>query len=110
MTLLFFGALSIIGCGYERFQKRLDNQEFDHYYALRVYMTEDVRKTYLKIKIREDRDAYLKDRGLWERFYKYEADNSSIVLNYSQMVVFLFGSQILRQFIRQQSYLFAKLS
>ena len=80
MTLLFFGALSIVGCGYERFQKRLDNQEFDHYYALRVYMTEDVRKIYLKKKIREERDAYLKERGLWERFYKYEADQRDAIV------------------------------
>lgn len=80
MNLLFFGMFSIIGCGYERFQKRLDNQEFDHYYALRVYMPEESKKEYLKLKTREERDAYLKKKELWDRFYKYEkAERDEII-------------------------------
>lgn len=74
MNLLFLGIFGLVGCGYERLQKRLDNQEFDHYYALRVYMPEESKKAYLKLKTREERDAYLKEKGLWERFYKYEQD------------------------------------
>lgn len=70
-AVLLFSILSFMGCGYERFQKRLDNQEFDHWYALRVYMTENQRKTYLKFKTRDERDAYLKELGLWDRFYSY---------------------------------------
>ena len=80
MNLVFFGLFSIIGCGYERFQKRLDSQEFSHYYALRVYMPEESRKAYLKMKTREERDAYLKKLGLWDRFYKYEQEERDEII------------------------------
>ena len=64
MGLLAFSVWNFTACSYERFQKRLDNQEFEHWYALRVYMKEDQRKNYLKFKTREERDAYLKQLGL----------------------------------------------
>ena len=72
LGLLLFGVWNFTACGYERLQKRLDNQEFDHYYALRVYMSEEKRKHYLKLKTRDERDAYLKQLGLWDTFYSYE--------------------------------------
>ena len=59
----------MFGCGYERYQKRLDNQEFSHWYALRVYMTDEERKTYLKFKTKEERDNYLKKNGLLKLIY-----------------------------------------
>ena len=62
----------LLGCSYERFQKRLDTQEFSHWYALRVYMSEEQKKAYLKLKTRDERDNYLKKSGLWDRFYKYD--------------------------------------
>ena len=80
MNILFLAALNLVGCGYERFQKRLDTQEFNHYYALRVYMSELDRKTYLKLKTREERDAYLKDKGLWDRFYKYDDEERDAIV------------------------------
>ena len=80
MNILFIAALSLVGCGYERFQKRLDNQEFDHYYALRVYMSDTQRKIYLKKKTREERDAYLKELNLWERFYQYEEEERDAIV------------------------------
>lgn len=60
------------GCSYTRLQKRLSDEEFDAYYALRVFMNEDQRKTYLKLKTEAERNQYLKDLGLWDRFYKYD--------------------------------------
>ena len=78
--LVLFGFWNVTACGYERFQKRLDSQEFDHWYALRVYMTQDQRKVYLKYKTRDERDAYLKQLGLWDTFYNYdEAERKEIV-------------------------------
>ena len=74
LGLLLFGVWNFTACGYERLQKRLDNQEFDHYYALRVYMSEEQRKYYLKLKTRDERDAYLKKLGLWDTFYSYEPE------------------------------------
>ena len=65
---------TLLGCGYERHQKRLDDQEFSHWYALRVYMSEEERKTYLKMKTKEERNAFLKSKELWDLFYKYDQD------------------------------------
>lgn len=52
--------------------KRLTDAEFDHYYALRVFMDEAQTKKYLKLKTEEERDAYLKELGLWDKFYRYD--------------------------------------
>lgn len=82
MNALFLAlALSLSAhAGWESKVKKLDDQEFDHYYALRSYMNEDQKKTYLKMKTREERDQYLKDLGLWDRFYQYdEAEREQII-------------------------------
>lgn len=63
--------LTLAACGYKGKVKNLSDAEFDHYYALRVYMEEEQIKTYLKKETPEERDAYLKELGLWDRFYKY---------------------------------------
>lgn len=60
-----------MGCSYTRHIKNLSGTEFDHYYALRVYMNEDQRRTYLKMETEEERNAYLQQLGLWDRFYDY---------------------------------------
>ncbi len=73
MGLLILGLVGLPGC-WERKVKRLSDAEFEHYYALRPFMTEEQRKTYLKLKTEEERNAYLKELGLWDRFYKYPED------------------------------------
>jgi hypothetical protein len=35
-------------------------------------MDDSQKKTYLKKKTRPERDQYLKEIGMWDRFYKYE--------------------------------------
>jgi hypothetical protein len=47
MQVLMLAVLA--GC-WEKKVKNLSNVEFDHYYALRVYMEDEQRKTYLKMK------------------------------------------------------------
>jgi hypothetical protein len=69
MQVLMLAILT--GC-WEKKVKNLSDVEFDHYYALRVYMSDDQRKTYLKKKTEEERNAYLHELGLWDRFYGYE--------------------------------------
>ncbi|MFT5685669.1 MAG: hypothetical protein ACI8RZ_006623 [Myxococcota bacterium] len=69
MQVLMLAILT--GC-WEKKVKNLSNVEFDHYYALRVYMDDDQRKTYLKMKTEEERNAYLQELGHWDRFYSYE--------------------------------------
>lgn len=58
------------GCGGKL--KRLSDAEHDHYYALRVYMDNKERKDFLRGKTEEERNALLKERGLWEQFYQYD--------------------------------------
>ena len=71
LALSFLPAVST-GCSYTRLTKRLTDAEFDHYYALRVYMDDAERKEYLKLKTGDERDQWLKDKGLWDRFYQYD--------------------------------------
>ena len=52
--------------------KKLEDVEKDHYQALKVWMSEDQNKAFFKLKTEEERNQFLKDEGLWERFYKYE--------------------------------------
>ena len=37
-------------------------------------MSEEQRKYYLKLKTRDERDAYLKKLGLWDTFYSYDPE------------------------------------
>lgn len=62
----------LLACGVTRFEKKIDQAEFDHWRALRVYMDEETQKSYRKLKTKEERDAFLKAEGLWDRFYQYE--------------------------------------
>lgn len=79
MRALLLVAL-LMGCSYKNKVKNLSDAEFDHYYALRVYMEEEQVKHYLKLKTEEERNAYLKELGLWDRFYKYnERQRAAIV-------------------------------
>ena len=69
------------GCGIERKLKRLDDQEFQHYYALKVYMDDDQEKAYFKLKTRAERDDFLKKRDLWDKFYDYEPHIREAIYN-----------------------------
>ncbi|MEZ4239422.1 MAG: hypothetical protein R3F59_25350 [Myxococcota bacterium] len=48
---------------------RLSDAEYAHYRALRVFMDDGQRKDYLKLKDPTERDQFLKDAGLWDKFY-----------------------------------------
>ena len=78
ILLLTLAALS--GCGWKGKVKRLASDEVDHYYALRVFMEEDQKKEYLTRKTQEERDEYLKELGLWDRFYKYDAGKREAIV------------------------------
>ncbi len=81
-TLLLALALSLSAqAGWQNKVKKLTDTEFDHYYALRAYMNDDQKKSYLKLKTEEERDQYLKDLGLWDRFYQYDPDTRQQILD-----------------------------
>jgi len=67
-------ALGVFGSGSALADKtkRLSAAEKEHYQALKVYMGKKQRKAYLKLKTEEERNAWLKERGLWDKFYQYD--------------------------------------
>jgi len=73
LPLLLAGAIGAsTGCSVDRKLKKFDDQEFQHYYVLKVYMDDAQKKSYFKLKTRQERDDYLKKAGLWERYYDFE--------------------------------------
>ena len=73
LSFLLAGALGASsGCSVDRKLKKFDDQEFQHYYVLKVYMNDAQKKSYFKLKTRDERDAWLKQAGLWDRYYEYE--------------------------------------
>lgn len=72
-------ALTLLGTAGAKID-RLEAYERDHYTALKVFMTDKERKEFLKKKTPEDRDQWLKEKRLWDRFYQYdEARREAIV-------------------------------
>jgi len=73
MALVGVGLLtSAVGCGPKT--KRLSEAEKNHYYALQVWMEKKEQRLWLRLKTKDERDAWLKKRGLWERFYAFDED------------------------------------
>lgn len=79
VALMMVGLALSTGCGNKL--KKLQSYEVDHYNALKVYMDKDAEKGFFKLKTSEERDQYLKDRGLWERFYKYDEERREDILS-----------------------------
>ena len=67
----FLLSLALMACTQKRLN-RLSPAEFDHFYALRVFMDEDARRDYLRLQTEEERNAYLQEAELWDNFYQYE--------------------------------------
>jgi hypothetical protein len=80
-TLLLALTLSLSAqAGWQNKVKKLSDVEFDHYYALRAYMNEDQKKAYLKLKTEEERNAFLQEAGLWDRYYKYDEATRALII------------------------------
>jgi hypothetical protein len=78
---LFVVMLALSACGWEHRVNELSDVEFDHYYALKPFMTDDERKEYLKLKTEEERNEWLKKKGYWDRFYKYDEHLRKAIVN-----------------------------
>lgn len=83
---------------------RLTDAEQTHYRALRIFLDKKEQKEWLKGKTEEERNAWLKEHGLWDRFYMHdEATRAEIVageveLGWStDMVYMAWGSPFQRQ-------------
>jgi len=53
---------------------RLSDAELDHWRALRIFVEDRDQRAWLKLKTEEDRNAWLRERGLWDRFYKFDEE------------------------------------
>ena len=80
MRWLSLSFVLMTGCGYKHLVKRLEPNEADHYEALRVFMPEEQRKEYLKLKTTTERDSYLKLKGLWDKFYNVDEERRKQIL------------------------------
>jgi hypothetical protein len=80
--ILLLLALSVFsGCGWKHRVKNLSDTEFQHYYALKPFMTEDLQKGFLKLKTEEQRNKYLQDHKLWDMFYQYSQEERTAIVN-----------------------------
>ena len=84
--LWMFLMWNFVGCSYMRHVKRLEEPEKKHWAALRVFMGEEQKKSFLTLKTREERDAYLKNLDLWDKFYSLDAKRQEEILNYDVQV------------------------
>lgn len=80
VVILMLAAVAMLSGCWEKKVKNLSDAEFDHYYALRSFMDEDQKKVFLKLKTEEERNAYLKELGLWEMFYRYTAEEREAIV------------------------------
>jgi hypothetical protein len=69
LALLVGGLLLGAGCDKT---KRLSSVELDHYQALKIFMTPETQKKWLKLKTEDERNAALKKLGLWNTFYQFD--------------------------------------
>ena len=51
---------------------KMSGEERAHWRALRVFVEKKDQKKWLKLKTQEQRDAWLQERDLWDRFYEHE--------------------------------------
>ena len=68
---IFVVLLGVLLLGSGSKTKKLTDTEKDHYQALRVWMDKADKKSYFKLKTEEERNQWLQDKGLWDRFYQY---------------------------------------
>lgn len=59
---------------------RLSSAERDHFQALSVWMDDKEERAYLKLKTEEERNAWLKEKGYWNRYYQYDAQTRDQIL------------------------------
>ena len=51
---------------------KMSTEERAHWRALRVFVEEKDQKKWLRLKTEEQRNEWLKERGLWDRFYEHD--------------------------------------
>jgi hypothetical protein len=74
---------------------RLTDDEYSEYRALRVFMSEDEQKDFLKLKTGEERTAWLQEKGLYDKFWTHPEDvrkqivEGDVELGWSREMVYM---------------------
>ena len=76
-SLLLVSALALLTAG--KFEK-LEPREQAHMRAVEVFMSKEQVKAYYKGKTPEARDAFLKEIGVWDRFYTYDDAERALII------------------------------
>lgn len=79
-SMLLLVVLALSACSWHDRVKFLSDEEFESYYALKPFMSEDMQKTYLTLKTEPERTGYLKSVPLervppitlYDMFYQYD--------------------------------------
>jgi len=79
-TALMLAALWLAAPAHAGKFEKLDPGEQKHFRALQVFMDKDTEKAFFKLKERSERDAFLKEQGLWDRFYNSDATVQEMVV------------------------------
>lgn len=53
---------------------KMSGEERAHWRALRVFVETKDQKRWLRLKTKEQRDAWLQERDLWDRFYEHNEE------------------------------------
>ncbi|MBN1335761.1 MAG: hypothetical protein JXB39_07350 [Deltaproteobacteria bacterium] len=70
----------VLGACLQHRLNRLSDAEFQHYYALKPFMSEDQQSDFLKRKTEPERNAYLQDQKLWDMFYQYTPEERELIV------------------------------
>jgi hypothetical protein len=83
---------------------RLSDAEKEHFRALETFMDDGEQKDFLKLKTSDERDAWLKEKGLWDKFYGHDPSvreqivNGDVRLGWSaEMVYMAWGTPFQKQ-------------
>jgi len=77
-AIVLLASIALLTAG--KFEK-LESVEQDHFRALQVFMDKGEVKAFYKGKTPEERNAYLKELGLWDRFYQYDETERQAIVN-----------------------------
>jgi hypothetical protein len=84
VSVAFLAALAFAPAAFADKLKKLEQRERDEFTALRVYLTDDEEKEWLKLKTSAERDTWLQTHGTpksyWDRWTKYTPEQQADIL------------------------------
>jgi hypothetical protein len=80
--LVFVLMILLLGaCSVNRRIAKLPEHDYQHYQVFRSFLGQEGVKHFVKFKTSEQRDAFLKEKGLWDMFYKYSDEERQAIVD-----------------------------